>query len=149
MSCTNKQDSLVLSRDFEGEMWSRFDYIEATYNVVNAPMQADLVMEIEVSDVYPNVYPYHGDEDAMFAVSMSINAPDGSSRSREFKFRLKDREGNFKSEKVDGYYHFELPLINEMGFSEPGEYKFKIENKYSKDPLCGIKRMTINCLRNN
>ena len=149
VSCTEKQNSSVMSKDFEGEMWGRFEYLEATYNVVKAPMTADLVMDIEVSDVYPNIYPYHGDEDEMFTIVMSVKCPDGGSHSREFKFRLKDKGGKFKSEKVDGYYHFELPLINEMSFSEKGDYFFKIENKYSNDPLCGIKRLNINCLKIN
>lgn len=148
-SCSNKQDGLVLLKDFQGEMWGRFDYLEASYNVVKAPMTADLVMDIEVSEVYPNDYPYHGKEDEMFTFELSVNAPDGSRRTREFKFRLKDSEGNFKSEKNGGYYHFELPLIDEMSFNTVGEYHFKVENKYSKDPLCGIKRLSINCLKIN
>lgn len=145
-SCSKKQDVTVLSRDFDGEIWRRFDYLEASYNVVKAPMTADLVMDILVSDVYPNIYPYHDENSGLFVFVMTINAPDGSGRSREFKFRLKDSEGNFKSEKTDEYYHFELPLISEMSFSEIGEYSFKIENKYSKDPLYGIKSLNINCL---
>lgn len=148
-SCSEKQDGLVLSREFEGEIWGRFDYLEAAYKVVKAPMTADLVMDIEVSDLYPNDYPHHGEEDGMFKMELSIKAPDGSRRSREFKFRLKDGDGAFKSEKTDGYYHFELPLINEMSFNEVGEYHFKIENKYTKDPLFGIKKLSVNCLKIN
>lgn len=149
VSCTEKQDSVVLSKDFQGETWGRFDYLEATYNVVKAPMTADVVMDIDISDVYPNIYPYHGAENEMFVIVLSVSSPDGGSRAREYKFRLRDSEGNFKSEKVDGYYHFELPLINEMSFNEKGEYHFKVENKYSKDPLYGIKSLNINCLQIN
>lgn len=148
-ACTKKQDPVVLSRDFQDEKWDRFDFLEATYNVVKAPMTADLVMDIEVSDVYPNIYPYHIGEDEFFVIVMSVKGPDGGNRSREYKFRLKDRDGNFKSEKVNGYYHFELPLISEMSFNEKGDYYFKVENKYSKDPLCGIKSLNINCLKIN
>lgn len=143
LSCFEKQDSVVISKEFMGEQWGRFDYLETDYHVVKAPMTADLVMELIVSDAYPNIYPYHGDDDGVFVVTMSINAPDGSKRSREFSYRLKDRDGVFKSEKTEGYYHFELPLINEMSFSEKGEYHFKIENKYSKDPLYGVKSLRI------
>lgn len=146
-SCSKQQDGEVIVRDFDGEMWGRFDYIETTYNVVKAPITADLVMEIEVSDVYPNIYPYHEGNDGLFPIALSINAPDGSSRSREFNFKLKDKDGNFKSEKVNGYYRYELPLIGEMSFDDVGEYHFKIENKYSKDPMYGIKRLSVNCLQ--
>lgn len=146
LSCSVKQDSDVLSKEFGGEVWGRFDYLTASYYVVSAPMTADLVMEIAVSDVYPNVYQYHNDDGALTIV-LTVNAPDGSRRAREFVFRLKDKDGNFKSEKVDGYYKYELPLINEMSFNEIGEYEFKVENKYSKDPLCGIKYLNIKCVQ--
>lgn len=145
-SCGRKQDNVVMSVDFNEEMWHRFDYLDAVYNIQKAPMTADLVMYVTVSEVFPNIYPY-GNDDGMFAITMTINNPDGSRRSREYKFRLKDSEGHFKSEKVEGYYNYELPLINEMSFSEVGEYSFKIENKYSKDPLYGIKSLTIKCLQ--
>ena len=146
VSCKEKQTGDVLAREFDGEIWHRFDYLTASYNVVKAPMTADLVLEVEVSDVYPNVYPYHDDDNGCLTIEMTITSPDGSRRSREYFYRLKDKDGNFKSEKVDGYYHYSLPLINEMSFSESGEYVIKVENKYSKDPLYGIKSLNINCL---
>ena len=149
VSCSEKQGSSVISREFQGEIWGRFDYLEADYNVVKAPMTADVVMDIEVTDVYPNIYPYHEKDGGLFVIVLCIDGPDGSRRAREYKFRLKDEEGNFKSEKVDGYYHFELPLINEMSFNEKGDYHFMIENKYTKDPLYGIKSLNINCLQIN
>ena len=147
VSCSKKQSGDVLSREFEGEIWHRFDYLTATYDVVKAPMTADLVLEIEVSDVYPNIYPYHDDDDGVFTIAMTISYPDGGRRAREYMFRLKDSDGNFKSENVDGYYKYTLPLINEMSFGESGEYVFTVENKYSKDPMYGIKCLKINCLQ--
>ena len=146
-SCGKKQESTVISRNFEGETWGRFDYLEADFNVVKAPMTADLVMDIDISEVFPNIYPYHDADDGLFVITLIIKSPDGGRRAREFKFRLKDSYGNFKSERIDGYYHYELPLINEMSFNENGVYKFKIENKYTKDPLYGIKCLNINCLQ--
>ncbi len=146
MSCGKKQETLVVSRDFKSEQWGRFDFIEADYAVIKAPMTADVVLDIVVSDVYPNIYP-SSEDGGKFSISLCINAPDGGRRSREYNFRLKDSDGRFKSEKIDGYYHYSLPLINEMNFYEAGNYHFKIENKYSKDPLCGIKSLTINCLK--
>ena len=147
VSCGKKQTGDVLSRSFKAEQWGRFDFLEADFEVVKAPMTADLVMDVEVSDLFPNDYPYHNNDEGVLAIVLSINGPDGSRRAREFKFRLKDSDGNFKSEKVDGYYRFSLPLINEMTFSEVGKYHFKIENKYPIDPLCGIKSLSVNCLQ--
>ena len=147
LSCSGKQNADVSSREFEGEVWSRFDYLTASYNVAKAPMTADLVLELEVSDVFPDVYPYPEADRGIFTFVMTISAPDGSRRSREYSYRLKDDDGNFKAEKVDGYYHYSLPLINEMSFSVKGDYDFKIENKYYKDPLYGVKSLKINCLQ--
>lgn len=147
VSCSEKQDENVISQEFQGEIWNRFDYLYADFDVKKAPMTADLVMDIEVSEVFPNIYPYRDNDFGMFTFVMTINNPDESRRTREYKFNLKDADGNFKSEKVDGYYHFELPLINDMSFNEEGIYRFKIENKYSKDPLYGIKSLNIKCLQ--
>ena len=147
VSCGKKQTGDVLSRSFKAEQWGRFDFLEADFEVVKAPMTADLVLDIEVSDAFPNNYPYHVNDDGMLTIVLSINGPDGSRRAREFNFKLKDNEGNFKSQNTDGYYHYSLPLINEMRFSEVGKYHFKIENKYPIDPLCGIKSLSVNCLQ--
>lgn len=144
-SLSEKRSNTILSRDFQGDMWNRFDFLEASFNVENAPMNVDLVMELDVNDVYPSDYPYHGD-DGLFTMTLSIDSPSGGQRSREFNFHLKDTEGKFKSENIDGYYHFTLPLIDGQSFNENGEYHFRVENKYSKDPLCGIKRLSIICL---
>ena len=146
-SCYKKQNGDVISREFKSEQWGRFDYLEADFDVVKAPMTADLVMDIVVSEVFPNVYQYYNDDDGVFPIVLSINGPDGSRRVREFRFKLKDKEGHFKSEKVNGYYHYSLPLLNEMRFSEVGKYHFKIENKYPKDPMYGIKSLNVSCLQ--
>lgn len=147
VSCSEKQDENVISQEFQGEIWGRFDYLYADFDVKKAPMTADLVMDVDVSEVFPNIYPYRDDESGVLSIVMTINNPDESRRAREYQFRLKDANGNFKSEKVDGYYHFELPLINDMSFNEKGVYHFKIENKYSKDPLYGIKSLNIRCVQ--
>jgi hypothetical protein len=59
---------------------------------------------------------------------------------------LKDKDGNWKADKKNGYYVFSLPVMNEMTFSEDGVYSFKVENKYPKDPLQGIKSIKIECI---
>ena len=60
---------------------------------------------------------------------------------------LKDEDGNWKADKrEDGCYVFKLPIISEMTFGEDGTYNFKIENKYPKDPLYGVKSITLRCI---
>lgn len=144
-SCSDKQDAVVLSKDFVGEEWGRFDLLKVDYDIKKAPTTVDVIMELTVSEDFPNVYPfYKNDKDMLFC--MLVEFPDGSHRVRDYKFPVKDRDGNWKSEKTDGYYHFKFMLISELNISESGICKFTIENKYSKDPLCGIRNMTIMCV---
>ena len=144
-SCSDKQDTIVLSKDFVGEEWGRFDLLKVDYDILKAPATVDVIMELTVSEDFPNVYPfYKNDKDMLFC--MLVEFPDGSHRVRDYKYPLKDRDGNWKSEKTDGYYHFKFMLISELYISESGICKFTVENKYSKDPLYGIKNMTIKCV---
>lgn len=148
VSCSDRQDTLVMSKDFAEEKWGRFDLLKVDYNLLKAPATVDVIMELTVSEDFPNVYPfYKNDRDLIFC--MLVEFPDGSHRVRDYKYPLKDRDGNWKSEKIDGYYHFKFMLISELNISESGICKFTIENKYSKDPLYGIKNMTIRCVPSN
>lgn len=70
VSCSEKQDDIIISRQFENEQWNRFDYLESDYNVVKAPMEGDVVMEVVLSEVYPNIYPYH-DNHGVFSINMT------------------------------------------------------------------------------
>jgi len=143
-SCSDSQNYVVLSKDFDGEKWGRFDFVVADFDVLK-PMTVDLVMEVTLSDDFPNVYPFYKN-DGDFPFCMDIEFPDGNYRAKEYRYSLKDKDGNWKSEKTDGYYHFSMSLINELNIKESGVCKFKIENKYSKDPLYGIKNMTVRCV---
>ena len=148
MSCSKKQDDIIISTKFQGETWGRFDYLTAFYEVRKAPMTADVIPEVVVNDDYPSKYPNHQD-DGSFKINMTIKTPEGGSRSRDYSFNLKDKDGNWKSEKINGCYTFNLPLISKMTFGEKGDYQFKIENKYPKDPLCGIISLKIKASDNN
>lgn len=146
LSCSGGQnEQIVVSRDFPEEQWGRFDNVTATFNAAKAPVTVDVMMEIAVSDDFPDVYEYYKSE-SEFAFCMSFEGADGSRRAREYSFILKDGDGNWKSEKTDGYYHFRFSLINELNINETGKYKFNIENKYPRDPLCGIKNLTLKCV---
>lgn len=142
-SCSNNNDNIVINRDFENHEWSRFDFLEGTINVEKVPVKYDIVMEIMVSEIYPNTYENHR-EDSSFSFNMTIKNPNGSgARSKDYNYNLKDKDGNWKSEKQGEYYIFKLPLITEMTLGEEGIYNIKIENKFPKDPLQGIKSLTL------
>lgn len=145
-SCSKKQTDIVISKNFSNEEWARFDYLKGEFEIRKVPTVCNIVLEITVSEVYPNIYPYHRD-DGSFLFNMTIKNPENDGfRSKDYRFSLKDKEGNWKANKVDGYYTFYLPIINGITFSETGVYSFIMENKYTKDPLFGIKNLTLKCI---
>lgn len=145
-SCSNKQDNIVIYKEFGNQEWGRFEYLTGDFDVNKTSQKYDVVMEVTVNDDYPNVYENH-QTDAPLLFNLTIKNPDSNGgRSKDFKFTLKDKDGNWKADKKNGYYVFSLPVMNEMTFSEDGVYSFKLENKYPKDPLQGIKSVKIECI---
>lgn len=148
-SCTKKQDNIVIFKEFNNQEWGRFEYLHGEFNVDKASQKYDIIMEVVVNDNYPNVYEaYQNDSPLLF--NLSINHPNGNGkRSKNYKFMLKDKDGNWKASKKNEYYVFKLPLMKEISLNEKGIYDFKIENKYPKDPLQGIKSMTLKCINSS
>lgn len=145
-SCSKNSNEIVIDREFTNEEWARFDYLQGDFIVKDAPEKHDVIMEVVVSEVFPNIYKAH-QNNGILSINITITNPEGNgNRSRDYNFRLKDKDGNWKAERVNGYYTFKLPIINEMTFTEEGTYRFKIENKYTKDPLYGIKSLTVKCI---
>lgn len=144
-SCSKKSDNIVISNNFQNEEWPRFEYLNGEMKIDKAPVKYDVIMEVAVSDAYPNIYNVQDDCSLLFNLTIK-NPEDSGSRSRDYRFTLKDKDGNWKADKVDGYYVFRLPIISEMTFSEKGLYNFKLENKYPKDPLYGIKSLSLMCV---
>lgn len=145
-SCTSKQDNIVIYREFGNQEWERFEYLTGNLDVRKTSQKYDVVMEVAVNDSYPNIYENH-QTDAPLLFNLTIKNPDSNGgRSKDFRFTLKDKDGNWKADKKNGYYIFRLPVMSEMSFSENGIYSFKVENKYPKDPLQGIKSIKIECV---
>lgn len=143
VSCTKKQDNVIISKNFVNEEWSRFEYLNGNINISKVPAKCDIIMEVVVSEVFPNVYENHKD-DCSLSFNMTIKYPNNSgARSNNYSYSLKDRDGNWKADKKEGYYTFKLPIISEISLGEEGVYDIKLENKYPKDPLYGIKSLTL------
>ena len=145
-SCNKKQEQIVISKNFTNEEWGRFEYLNGEISIKNAPAKYYIVMDVELNEIFPNAYENHR-SDCSLKFNMTIKNPNGNgARSRDYSYNFKDKEGNWKANKKDGYYTFRLPIINEMTLGEEGVYQFKIENKYPKDPLQGIKSLTVKCV---
>ena len=145
-SCSSKQDNIVIFREFKNLEWERFEYLQGDFNVEKPSQKYDIIMEVSVNENYPNVYETH-QSDCPLLFNLTIKNPEGEgARSRDYRFMLKDKDGNWKADKKNDCYVFRLPIIGEMSFSEKGIYTFKVENKYPKDPLYGIKSVTLKCV---
>ena len=145
-SCSSKQDNIVIFREFKNLEWERFEYLQGDFNVEKPSQKYDIIMEVSVNENYPNVYETH-QNDCPLLFNLTIKNPEGEgARSRDYRFMLKDKDGNWKADKKNDCYVFRLPIIGEMSFSEKGIYTFKVENKYPKDPLYGIKSVTLKCV---
>lgn len=141
-SCTNMKDNNIIIKEFQNEEWSRFEFLEGSIEIKKVPITFDVVMELVVSDQYPSFYELH-QKDGLFMFNLTVRDSDGIYRTNDYRFRLKDKDGYWNAEKKDGYYTFHLPVINEITLSDSDIYKFTIENKYSKDPVQGIKSLTL------
>lgn len=133
--CAQKEENrVVLHREFFETLWERFDYVEDKIEV-KTETTYDLSLKIAFTDDYP-----FNDFSMIFTVFSSDGEP---YRSKGYKFNLKDDEGNWNVEKVDGCHTFVLPINKSLRISEPGTYNFQIENRMPKTPLVGVKELTL------
>ena len=134
-SCRNSNKGKVLiTREFPTASWERFDFVERTI-VLDEPTTYNLDLEAWFDDSY--TYDY-------FSASFTVFDAEGNPlRSRDYKFTLKDRNGTWKSESVDGRYHFRFPINNALAINEPGKYVFQLQNYMPITPLVGIREVSI------
>ncbi len=124
----------LLQRDFYETVWERFDYVTCD-RIINEPTTFDLSLSISFTDDYPyNVISL------VFTVFDESNNP---YRSKGYKFNLKDGEGHWNVEKVDGCYTYSLPINKQLTISEPGKYQFRLEQKMPITPVVGVKALTL------
>lgn len=133
--CMQKEENkVVLHREFYETLWERFDYVQDSIDV-KAETTYDLSLKIAFTDDYS-----YKDFSMVFTVFSSDGEP---YRSKTYKFNLKDDEGNWNVEKVDGCHTFVLPINKSLRISEVGTYIFQIENRMPITPLVGVKELTL------
>ena len=134
-SCRSDQNgNALLSRTFTSTGWERFDFITQQVDL-KRPTTYDLSMEA----VFAPTYPY----DYLTVVFTVFDANDEPLRSKNYQFRLKDADGQWKSELKEGAYTFNLPINSELSLTDPGTYTFQLENRMPITPLEGVKKITI------
>ena len=142
LGCSQQQnDGTVIHREFYQTVWERFDFVSNTVEV-KEPTTFDLGLSISFAENYP-----YENISLVFTVFTEDNTP---YRSKGYKFRVKDNEGNWNSELIDGSYTFELPINKSLQLTEAGKYRFQIEQKMPVTPLVGVTELTLfdNQIRN-
>ncbi len=124
----------VIHREFYQAVWERFDYANNEIEVAH-PTTFDLGLRISFTDEYP-----YETISLVFSVFTSDNTP---YRSKGYKFRVKDTEGHWSSDCVDGCYIFDLPINKAMEITEADTYRFQIEQTMPITPLVGVKELVL------
>lgn len=130
----------VIRREFYQAEWERFDYASNTIEIVK-PTTFDLGLRISFTDDYP-----HETISLVFTVFTSDNTP---YRSRGYNFRVKDSEGRWSSDCINGCYTFDFPINKAMDINEVGAYRFQIEQTMPITPLIGVKELILYDKNNN
>ena len=129
-----EKKSELVHREFYQTVWERFDFVGENIEVTT-PSTFDLMLRLCFTDDY--VYDY---------ISMVFTVFDASGtpyRSKAYRFKLKDEEGHWNSQLVDGCYTFELPINKALQITEAGTYLFQIEQTIPTTPLVGVKELSL------
>ena len=127
-------DKELLQRSFYETIWERFDYVTKDIEITKATTY-DLSLRISFTDDYP-----YNDISLVFTV---FDEHENPYRAKGYKFNLKDEEGHWNVEKVDGCYTFTLPINKQLMITDPGKYKFRLEQKMPITPVVGVKELTL------
>ena len=124
----------LLQRSFYETVWERFDYVTKDVDITKATTY-NLSLRISFTDDYP-----YNDISLIFTV---FDEHENPYRAKGYKFNLKDEEGHWNVEKVDGCYTFTLPINKQLMITDPGKYQFRLEQKMPITPVVGVKELTL------
>lgn len=135
MGCSQKvNNKSIIQREFYQTVWERFDYVKNTIDV-EPETTYNLSMDISFTDDYA-----YNDFSMVFTVFDSNGNP---YRSKAYTFNLKDENGQWKSEKKEGCYNFNLPINQALQFVDGGTYCFQIEYRMPITPIVGVKQLAL------
>jgi gliding motility-associated lipoprotein GldH len=131
---SNRNGNVLISREFPTSSWERFDFLEETLEL-KKPASYDFVLNATFTPEYPFDY---------FEVAFTVfDNHDHPLRGKNYQFKVKDRDGVWKSELTENEYRFNFPINSALTLNEPGKYKFQIENRMPITPLLGIKEVKL------
>ena len=124
----------LLQRSFYNTVWERFDYVRNDIEF-DAASTLDLTAQVSFTDDYP-----YEDFSMVFTVFTADEEP---YRSKAYTFKLKDEDGNWKSELKDGAYTFDFPINKGLQIVDPGVYRFQLEYRMPITPIVGVKEIKL------
>ena len=127
-------DKELLQRSFYETVWERFDYVTKDIAITKATTY-NLSLRISFTDDYP-----YNDISLIFTI---FDEHENPYRAKGYKFKLKDEEGHWNVEKVDGCYTFTLPINKQLMITDPGKYQFRLEQKMPITPVVGVKDLVL------
>lgn len=135
VGCSHQEKSKeLIQRSFYDNLWERFDYVVKDVEI-DQPTTFDLSLQISFTEDYP--YDY-------FNLIFVVFTPEGDRyRAREYRHKLKDADGHWSADLVDGCYTFVLPINKDLQINDSGTYRFHIEQKMPITPLVGVKEITL------
>jgi len=116
------------TKTFDNSTWRRFDILW-----FSVPVKKGDALDFDLNFTHADGFQY----DKLW-VDITFYTPDGTTRSRDYDFNLKDRAGNWKGDKRGDRWHVVLPIRKDLLFNETGICKVRVENKYSKMETPGI-----------
>lgn len=112
----------------ENMVWQRFDNQEFSFEA-----EKEIPFDMYLSLRHHTNYPYD-----YIDVNVTIETPDGEKRSKEYSFKLKDKQGNWKSSGMGELWDIDLLIRKNFEFRNSGRCNVVIENKMSKVHTPGI-----------
>lgn len=131
---STKTDRTILSREFMSDVWERFDFVKN-----NIEIEKETTYNLSMDISFTEAYKYK-DFSMVFSVFDAYGNP---YRCKDYKFSLKDSDGNWKSELIDGCYTFNLPINSALSLTDPGKYMFQIEYRMPITPLEGVRSLKL------
>ena len=113
---------------FDDLSWNRLDILDFEF-----PVDKKQPLDFYLAFRHHTDFPY-----SFIDVNITFFTPDGEMRSRDYHYRLKGTDFDWRGEGMGELWDIELPIRNDMVFNESGICKVRVENKMSKMEIPGI-----------
>lgn len=129
LSGCHKEKSFSKVYNFDNNTWQRFDFLHFDFDIEKTDTPYDVVVVVRYTEDFPS-------QNLLF--NLVMNMPSGEERIREYKIKIRDKEGNLMGETKAGYHEQYKTIRRQLRFSETGHLGFEIENLMTKYYTPGV-----------